>query len=84
MLLRYGICTPFEHEFDKTVSLLTEHFCVTDGEQREYSNPSVYNEFRIYMKKVAEMYPEKYKNFLNEADETVLSAFSFEYDENFF
>lgn len=36
------------------------------------------------MKKVAEMYPEKYKNFLNEADETVLSAFSFEYDESFF
>lgn len=81
MLLRYEIYTPFDVDFDKTIKILTEHFCVIDGEQRGYSNPSVYTEFRIYLKKVSEMYPDKYSKFLSGADETVLSAFSFEYNE---
>lgn len=81
LMLKYGIYTPFDIDFESTIKILTEHFCVIDGEQRGYSNPPLYTEFRVYLKKAAEMHPDKYEKFLEEADETVLSAFSFEYNE---
>lgn len=80
-LLKYDIYTPFEANFEESAEQLAAHFCVIDGEQRGYSNPPLYKEFRVYMKKAAEMFPDKYATFLSHATEDVLSAFSFEYDE---
>lgn len=84
MLLKYGIYTPFDVNFEESVKILTDHFCVVDGEQRGYSNPPLYTEFRVYLNKAREMHPDKYAKFLSEADESVLSAFSFDYDPRVF